>query len=95
MTHTSMISYAYWDFSLWGNILHPNGHGDTGGWKWYAVPIKERYAEISRIFGRSFISPFEMFGTMEAENRRYAGHVEEELRSGSGPSKPASRIFPQ
>ena len=35
-----------------------------------AVEIRELFAELSRITGRYFLSPFEMFGILGVENMK-------------------------
>ena len=90
MTLAPSIAYAYENENQRGNIFYPAGNEKTDDWKWKAITIKEWYAEISRILGRCFVYPFEMFGILAVRNMRYIGNEEEALRSGRGPRKTGS-----
>ena len=54
-----------------GDIYYPVGREKEGEYPWGNTPSEERYEEVSRIPGGRFLSPYEMFGILAMENRRY------------------------
>ena len=78
MMLTGSISYTYGNGGRWPNIFYHKGNEKTDEWKWKALPVKEWYAGISRILGRSFLSPSEMFGILDGDTkyRKWRGWIE-------------------
>ena len=61
----------------------PNRVGERRGeYTWKPLPSIERHAKVSRIPGRHFLSPYEVFGILEMGNKTHIGGRSVELRCG-------------
>ena len=94
MTRATSIAYRYGNGSQRSNIFYQRDNGETDVWKWKALPVKERLAEISRVMGRFPLSDFGMCDISTGGDMEYIGIRDGEFRSGKGSKNtPAARIF--
>ena len=65
---TSTISQEYANLSRRSHICDLDGGEKKNGSAHHSLPLRERYAEISRVLDPSFLSPYEMFGIVAFGN---------------------------
>ena len=89
ITITSAVSEDCGNISRGPHILYSEREegGAEWGYKRNALPLEERYAEVSRILRRAFLSPFEMFGILALPHERYIGDRTTEMMIGKGATK--------
>ena len=62
---------SYGNESQGANIFDHKENEKTDEWKRKELHIKEWRAEIPRVVGHSYISPFEMYGLLAVGNMEY------------------------